>query len=276
MSEPFLSPTSHTAMSALQSHPFVSNSSAPFEESRICIPYFIVGVICATTAFIFIGIYFKKRLSEGGYNNIEENKLIPDAVQTSPKDYWKILLCLGLFFIVYDGLENGAHSFLMAFMVEEFGWTKTSGSNAITVFWACYTAGKVLGVVLSRVISPCAMMLICLTGANIAVVLWIVISPLYNVISWAMISLLGLFMSMVFPAGISFTNAYLSGVSSKVMAWIMTCADMGNTFNPLLMGYLMQHQRPVSYLYILIGECFASLCLILIISVIIQRNKVNR
>lgn len=71
---------------------------------------------------------------------------------------------------------------------------------------------------------------------------------------------MGLFMSVVFPAGISFTNSYQSGITSKLMSWIMTCADTGNTLNPLLMGYLMQNFTPMAYLYVLIAEAAVCLC----------------
>lgn len=192
---------------------------------------------------------------EDDYESVEGNN---DNV--SRKQQIAVFCLLGVFFTLYDGIENCFDDFLMTFLVTAFGWTKSNGARALTVFWCGYTGGKACGIGLAKVFSPSSLMLICLSGMNLCLALWIAFCSVYSSISWVTIGLMGLFMSVVFPAGISFTNAYQSGITSKLMSWIMTCADTGNTLNPLLMGYLMQNFTPMAYLYVLIAEAAVCLC----------------
>ncbi|XP_064614467.1 sodium-dependent glucose transporter 1C-like [Liolophura sinensis] len=274
LAEPFLSTTTTLSGSSLNTSNSIGNSTIALSETRIQVPFFIVGLTYEIIAVVWFGIYVKNRNTPKTYDE-DEYESMDKSDNVSQKQQLVVLFLIGLFFTLYDGIENCFHDFLMTFLVKAFGWTKSNGAWALTVFWCGYTGCKVCGVGLAKVISPGTLMLICLAGMNICLSLWIAFCNVYSAISWPMIALIGSFMSVVFPAGISFTNSYQSGISSKMMAWIMTCADIGNTLNPILVGYLMQNASPMTFLYVLIAETAACLCVMLVVAGIVFMPKVR-
>ena len=86
---------------------------------------------------------------------------------------------------------------------------------------------------------------------------------------WMCIPLSGMFMVVIIPNIVSWTEIYVCNVSGKISSLIIMSTGAGIALNPPFIGYLMDTYSSICFLYVLSIESFlCTLCFIFAYSVL--------
>ena len=142
-----------------------------------------------------------------------------------------------LAFFIYTGIEAAAGTWAYSLFTEARNVeTKTAGAW-VSVYWAALTLGRIISGLIANRISPLAMMRVCLLGiAGGVALLWLNFT---DTLSFAGLSLAGLFAAPVFPTLISITPAKLgSAHTPNSIGFQLAGAVMGQALLPSVIGWL--------------------------------------
>lgn len=240
--------------------------------TRVEYAYLIIGGLSVLTSIPFLVLFLRKPSCKKHIGTeMEETDDIKAANQKSSDSEFSLglrivlLIFLGFFYAFYVSLEAFIEGYLMTFVVEYLDWSKTEGARITSVFWGTFAAGRVLGVFISKVLTPWKMLLCDLVLVNaVFIPMWFV-SKEHDVIVWICIPLSGVFMATIFPTGISWTDQRIMKVTGKVASVFVLSSTIGGIFNPMLLGYLFKEVSPMWFVYLLMIE--GALCAIVFLSV---------
>lgn len=175
-----------------------------------------------------------------------------------------------VFFFVYVGTEMSFVNFLPSLLIEKLGIDKPTAAFSVTLFWIAMTCGRLFCgviaekisysryVVWSSVISFAVISLFALAGGKITL--------------FALILLLGLFMSGLFSIALVFANKLLPGAEESTPSLLIAAGGVGGAVLPLLMGESMDLGGADTSAWLLAGF-LALLILLGGTAVLIQRNR---
>ena len=138
-----------------------------------------------------------------------------------------------------------------------------------SVFWATFSLGRLVGVLVVRIFKPATMILVYSVGLVVCFALFLVAVRLENDnLIWAMTALSGFSMSVIFPSIFTWTAESFMPVTGKISALYLSAVSVANMSLPLLYGHLMQKQGQLWFLYLLLGQsvifCFLFLTIVLL------------
>ncbi|XP_064614469.1 sodium-dependent glucose transporter 1B-like [Liolophura sinensis] len=254
IAEPFLNPllttsrmvrnvsSSHLSLGNLTSEVSVTYDAVANDVGRIYIPFFISGAITLLSAALWTTGFCsdRHRYNNSRTNSVEMENSTSHTDSSELKRYalFFFLALVAVFFVLYDSVEDGFQNYVTTILVDSMDWSKSDGAKATSVFWGCYTCGKVVGFFLARMLEPFKLVMGCFLGLNTVWVLLIWFLQSESVLSWILIALLGLFMSPLYPISMSIANTYIS--SGMVSSIIITSSDLGCLLNPIVIGHLLQ------------------------------------
>lgn len=173
-------------------------------------------------------------------------------------------------FFVYTGLEVTAGQWSYTLLVEERGFDPRRAGAAVSLYWACLTAGRVAFGFASAKLPPALILRLTLLGTPLcAAVFWLNVSPWLSIASLAAI---GFLLAPMFPLMISLTPARVGRIdAAHAVGFQISAAALGAAILPAGVGALAQAHGLWS-----IGPCLVAQCvLLLVIYAVIVRARVG-
>ena len=237
--------------------------STPEDDSRIEIPYSIVGTFILCFALVVLLLYIKgppKGYPVRVHHTVFREMISPGSCTNGYKLYGAgLLICLYLYFIQAVGGERAYGKFLFSYATETNLLNNDQATVLLSMFWLSFTTGRLLGIPLAKWVPLNAIIVGDIIG-NIITAVVLAIFAIDNVtILWVFSCSMGLFLSIVFPNGMSWANLRMNMNSVAVMV-LMVGGSCGGFIYQYLTGYLFENQGPETLMYIMAVYSFALAC----------------
>ena len=231
------------------------------EGSRIEIPYIIIGLFTLAMGITLFVIHIigppnelrfklnaasdeRKPLKEVCHPTNCSNGSIPCTVL--------FLICFFLFYVFNCGRAIGLNAYMFTFATEsELKFSKDSAIVLSSIYMAFYMMGRLVSVVLSRCFTVQVMLIaciiiVCFTQAGLAI--WGVSEQIpFAAFSCAV----AFFGSPIWPAGMSWTDKYITVTSTSLLLMPFGGSIGGFIFNPIY-GALLDDKSYSKFLYIML------------------------
>ena len=237
------------------------NGTSSASESRIEIPYAIIGIF--VFCFAWVILFFYIRGFPKGYPMRVPNtdlKALLSASSCSPGYITYgigLLALLFLYFVQAVGRAAAYGNFLFSFAVEsDVGFTKDEVSYLQTAFWASFTFGRLLGGPVAKFVPLNWLIIGDIVGAFITAVVLSIWGATDTTVLWVFSCFMGIFVSLVFPNGMSWSNLELRMNSMAVML-LLFGGSVGGFFYQAITGSLFENVGPETLMYIMVGYSVA-------------------
>lgn len=152
---------------------------------------------------------------------------------------WVLLGLFILFFFLYVGTEMSLVNFMPAIFIAKLGMSEASAALTVTFFWLAMAAGRLYAGVIAEKISYRIYVLISCFSA----LLLLLIFPFtaHPAAAFAVLILLGLFMSGIFSISLVFSSKLLPGAEEATPSIMIASGGVGGAVLPLLTGWSMDH-----------------------------------
>jgi FHS family Na+ dependent glucose MFS transporter 1 len=171
-----------------------------------------------------------------------------------------MLLLFALLFLFYGGAEVSFGGWLPSLVIRHGLGDEVAAGRINAVFWATFTASRLLGVYLATRITPQKLLVGSLSLILFSILLMVFLPvslPLFITLS----CLIGMGMATVFPSAMSLANAVF-GLSGRITSTIMIAAGLGLMLIPWLMGECLDAQGPSAAMSLLgVDVLLVILCL---------------
>ncbi|ELU16943.1 hypothetical protein CAPTEDRAFT_216230 [Capitella teleta] len=210
----------------------VSNKDESIPATTISHLYLIISSILLISAILYALLYMKDRLKLDQHD--------------TPKG-------------ISEGLEVSFGGLVFTFAVDHLTWNTNEAVYLTFAYWACVAAGRGLGIILVRHISPRKIVLLDLSGAFAALVVMAACSGRHVAVEWLCSCLLGLSLSTLVATTLNLAYAYIQ-LSGKLASIFMCCNYVGIMVLPGLTGALFRMVH---------GMCFVFVCLATVVAMVI-------
>ena len=264
LARPFLSPEEvfiNCTECMTTAMPATEEPSRFQEGSHIEIPYIKIGLFTLAMSITLLVLHIigppdklrfklkaasdeRKLLKEVCYPNNCTNGSIPCTML--------FLICFFLFYVFSCGREIGLNTYMFTYATESaLKFSKDSAIVLSSVYVAFYMMGRLVSVVLSRwftvqVLLIACIIFVCLMQAGLAI-LGLSEQILFAAFSCAV----GFFGSPMWPAGMSWTDKYITITSMSLLLMPFGASIGGFIFNPVY-GALLDDESYSEFLYIML------------------------
>ncbi|MFU1797929.1 MFS transporter [Paenibacillus azoreducens] len=150
-----------------------------------------------------------------------------------------ILLMFILFFFLYVGTEMSLANFMPAILIEKIGMKEAGAALSVTCFWIAMSVGRIFaGTVAERIHYRVYVLVSCIVTLGLLAVFPFT-SNIWS--SFAVILLLGLFMSGIFSITLVFASKLLAGSEESTPSILIAAGGVGGAILPLFTGWSMDH-----------------------------------
>ncbi|GIY34515.1 major facilitator superfamily domain-containing protein 4A [Caerostris darwini] len=184
-----------------------------------------------------------------------------EKYDTSPVSKFQTILitvlCASLMFL-YDGLQAIYGGYLYSYAVK--GPVSLKKSNAAylnALFWGMFATGRLLSIVLATRLAPAFMLGCNIVGCTLGMLFMLALSHSKAVLVLGT-TIIGLFMSSVFPTTLSLTEEYIK-VTPTITTFLVFGAALGEMFMPVILGHEFDRTGPITFLVTGVVLCFLSL-----------------
>ncbi|XP_052094397.1 sodium-dependent glucose transporter 1-like [Mytilus californianus] len=242
-------------------------------ESILYQAYLISTGLCLLAAIPFLCLCWQSR-SESR-TNIKNSDGKQNRHRKLPLPFKLLILVLMSLFIGIDnGLEDTYFGFFTAFTVNQFRWTKQTGSYLVSVYWAAYAFGRFTAIFIVPHFKPSTLLRIYINIVLIATI-GIFLSTMFEFPAgiWIFSPAVGFSISVFFPSILLWTEEDFVPVTGKVASLLMFSASLGSMINPIMIGYLMDNLSPEWFIYITLGQTFVLLVLTWTVTVVSRQSN---
>ncbi|KAM4795065.1 major facilitator superfamily domain-containing protein 4A [Rhinophrynus dorsalis] len=191
------------------------------------------------------------------------------AFWNAPYTYFAIHIIAAAILFMTDGIVGEYSGFVYSYAVEKplYLAHKTAGYLP-SLFWAFITLGRLISIPVSYKVAPRSMLLINLIGV-IVTFLFLLLAQNSTAGLFMGTSLLGLFLSSVFPSMLAYTEDLLNykGCATTVL---VTGAGTGEMVLQILVGMVIQSEG--SYSFLVFGVSLSTLALTLYVVFLVFAN----
>ncbi len=210
---------------------------------------FAFGIITILPALV--GILF---LNQKLIHKVSSTKFIKEEIPFKNSFIW----FAGISIFIYVGIEVSIYGWLPSFWAKLFPENFIPASLTAIVFWICLTFGRLLtGKFVDKIgFSKYLIITACLTF--IMTFIWFVFP--YKYITLVSISLIGFFLSGIFPTIIASTTSFFSKITGIITGFITVFASLGGLFIPISVGYFSDYKgiKILPFIILLMGILLAS------------------
>jgi FHS family glucose/mannose:H+ symporter-like MFS transporter len=209
-------------------------------------------------AFTFVSLLFWAKSGFGPLQSVLDERPSRLAAATAPAaataatasklrrlpykgKQWVLLGLFIVFFFLYVGTEMSLVNFMPAIFIAKLGMSEASAALTVTFFWLAMSAGRLFaGVVAERVSYRIYVLVSCF-----AALLLLAVFPFteHRIAAFAVILLLGLFMSGIFSIALVFSSKLLPGAEESTPSIMIASGGIGGAVLPLLTGWSMDHMQ---------------------------------
>lgn len=231
------------------------------------VSFFIIGI---TALFIALGF---KLLNFGEVEVHLSKKLISITEPEAPSRYSKrdkyILLFCILFFLLYVGSEMSLANFLPSFLIVNFHMDSAIAVRSGTCLWGTMVVGRLITGMIADKVNYASFLLWSCLGTVAATTLFLFVNSSWS--AFAVILLIGLFMSGIFAVSLLYANKLLPGMIEKTTSFLIAAGGIGGALMPLAIGWIMDHLSvDKAIIFIIMGTV-----LLLILSIIAYRLNIQ-
>lgn len=161
------------------------------------------------------------------------------------------------YFIQAVGGERAYGKFLFSFAIEaDVQFSKDDASYLQSAFWASFTFGRLMGGPVAKFVPLNVMMIGDIIGALITAIVLAIWGPTVPNVLWVFTCFMGIFVALVFPNGMSWSNLQLHMNSMAVML-LLFGGSVGGFIYQSLTGSLFENVGPNTLMYVMIGYAIA-------------------
>ncbi|WNR45705.1 MFS transporter [Paenibacillus roseipurpureus] len=166
-----------------------------------------------------------------------------------------IFLCLLMVvFFLYVGMENTIVNFLPSIFKDQLNASSSISTLGVTAYWIAMVVGRLFAGVLAEKMTYYRYLIVSFAGSLLTVLLWLFSSNLWS--SFAVILILGLFMSGMYAVALIYANQLLPGRTEQTTSTLIAAGGLGGSILPLGVGWGMDHiDLGVSIWFVLISMC---------------------
>ncbi|XP_063722812.1 major facilitator superfamily domain-containing protein 4A-like [Symsagittifera roscoffensis] len=193
----------------------------------------------------------------------------PECINNIPPwIYYSVIAMIGLVLFFADAAQAAYGGYIYSYSArnEKITMSTTTGAYLTASFWGSFALGRLLSIPLSTLISSPVMLFINLCGSGMAMVLFFMFRESVPII-FVSTSLFGLFLSSIYPSGISMAEEYCS-ISSFMTSVLVMLAAAGEMCTPLLVGWLFDVIGPVALIFYELAASILGLILLLLAVVV--------
>ncbi|WP_379128116.1 MFS transporter [Paenibacillus sp. sgz500958] len=199
-------------------------------------------------AFTSISLFFWGRGHFGSLQSVLDERAprTADHLQTANTKrlpysgkQWGVLVLFVVFFFLYVGTEMSLVNFMPALFISKLGLSESAAALTVTFFWLAMSAGRLFAGLIAERISYRVYVL----ASCFATVLLLALFPFteHRLAAFAVIALLGLFMSGIFSIALVFSSKLLPGTEESTPSIMIAAGGIGGAVLPLLTGWAMDH-----------------------------------
>ena len=184
----------------------------------------------------------------------------------------RILLIVGVFFFIYVGIELGFSGWLKTYAegIELPGVNSPTILN--TLFFVCFTFGRLLAVLLAKRIHAGPMLFgSCALSAGCAFVM--TIGDGSPAIVWSMTSLMGITLAPQFATMIAYTEEHIS-LTGRSTSWFIAAAGFGGLALPYLIGQMLDSSSGAMPAVVFVAATAATLWLFVVRTTLVNHRGV--
>ena len=224
------------------------------DDSSIEYSFMIVGVATCLFALAYLPFYFygfPKGFPERQPTKLSLSMCSPTSCGRGSFYIGLVYLILLFFFFFHAvGGELAYATYVYSFAVDKkYPFSTDAAANLNTVFFACFTGGRGLAILISKFLSTDTMILLDVlmyVASSIILLFW---GYENDTILWIFSGLTGLFISILFPAGMAWANTYLD-VNGMLVMVLIVGANGGALTYKYATGALFDSEGPESLMYV--------------------------
>ncbi|MCY9694963.1 MFS transporter [Paenibacillus alginolyticus] len=164
------------------------------------------------------------------------------------------LCLLMIVFFLYVGMENTIVNFLPSIFTDQLHASSSVSSLAVTAYWLAMVVGRLFAGVVAEKMTYFRYLAVSFAGSLLTVLIWVFSTNLWS--SFAVVLLLGLFMSGMFAVALIYANQLLPGRTEQTTSTLIAAGGLGGSILPLGVGWGMDRfDVGVSIWFVLIGMC---------------------
>jgi len=198
---------------------------------------FLVVSVFAIITFIF--------WTKGSFGTLDAMLIARDHTSRKQKtvvytkNQMRTLIVFILFFFLYVGVEMSLANFMPSMLIEKMGMDKAGAALSVTFFWIAMSCGRLFAGYIAEKIRYKSYVLF----SSLATLLMLSLFPLTNHVwsAFAVITLLGLFMSGLFSITLVFANKLMPGTEESTTSILIASGGIGGAILPLITGWSMDH-----------------------------------
>lgn len=241
------------------------------QVSKIQIAYAVTGIALFLIAVMFLVLYCKDKKRYVTDNEFDELENFHTTVTCAKV---VLIILLGVFFFLYMGLEVTFGALVTTFAVEHNGWSKEQGAVVAAIFWGSLATGRGLSIFIARCCGPNVMLVLDCIFMLIGGLVLSVGVQFYDRLLWVGTLILGLGMSSVFPAGISWAEKYFH-LTGKSTAMFVIGSAIGQMFVPIITGYAYEQYGAMVLMYVTLALSVATLVIYILMQCVALKRGIT-
>ncbi|MGO4496679.1 sugar MFS transporter [Paenibacillus sp. 2RAB27] len=214
--------------------------------------FMLLGLSALATGIIW------SKLSLGEHDELLAHKADrsqkADRVPVLSKKSFIFLCLLMTVFFLYCGMENTIVNFLPSIFKDQLQASSSVSTLGVTAYWLTMVVGRLFAGALAEKMTYFKYLAFSFALSLITVIVWVFSTNLWS--SFAVILLLGLFMSGMFAVALIYANQLLPGRTEQTTSALIASGGLGGAILPLGVGWGMDHFHVgVSIWFVLISMC---------------------
>ncbi|NOU65710.1 MFS transporter [Paenibacillus sp. LMG 31461] len=214
--------------------------------------FMLLGLSALATGIIW------SKLSLGEHDELLAHKADrsqkADRVPVLSKKSFIFLSLLMTVFFLYCGMENTIVNFLPSIFKDQLQASSSVSTLGVTAYWLTMVVGRLFAGALAEKMTYFKYLAFSFALSLITVIIWVFSTNLWS--SFAVILLLGLFMSGMFAVALIYANQLLPGRTEQTTSALIASGGLGGAILPLGVGWGMDHFHVgVSIWFVLISMC---------------------
>ena len=204
-------------------------------------PYSIAAVVQLVIS-LFIFIVFLTTKSNGTtmykYSHIE---------QEAPRCNTPLLILLVMFICVSTGINLTVSLLIFLYVHDILNWSINSAAYISTTYYIALASGRLVGVLITRLVSPKVYLPVCVTVTYVCVTLLFIIGKPSEIWVWAIIVAMGLAMALQYTGVFALGSNHIAMLPSTA-AFLTFGKYIGGLVIPTMTGYYLEQLPLVLWL----------------------------
>ena len=201
-------------------------------ETNVKYAYIIAGSLMILIGLLSIMLYVT---GSEGLRVLPNEKQIPSEeaeTQNNKVLYVTFVALVFMLYWMYCNLELSYSMYLTPFVVDELGWSKTSGASLTSVFFGTFTLGRIVGIFVVKYVSIQVLLLASTLLTVVVLVPIVFFAQLHVSVMWISTALFGLSISTIYASGLTFSDLYVS-FSGGIGSIFVAAGSLGALTSPL-------------------------------------------